>query len=124
MADPQREIERLERRIAELEHPDTSGLTEIVSPTEAELVELAENFLGRGLDPIQAYHLGRMIGAFGPQRAKQALLASRFKQDPIRYAYALVVNRGKYGKPMPQKGAEVTEVKYWCPPEDYDPWAK
>lgn len=122
IAELEGQVAELERRVAELEHPETSGLTEVVSEAEAEVIEMAEGILGRGLTPIEAYLMGKMLQGYKLQRVKDLLVMARFKKDPIRYAYALYLRNIK-GKPASPRDDAVQEVTYWMMPEGYDPWA-
>lgn len=83
-------------RAAAAEVGDSSGLTDILPPQEAEVVELAETVMARSLTAREAYFLGRMVQGFGPQRCANAIGRKRTAREPIRAAYAML-NAGAMG---------------------------
>ena len=116
------EVEQLRRRVLELEHPDTSGLAEFLLSIgydeEAKVIERAEAILSRALTYSEAYFLGQMVQAFGPDRVLWAVETKRKAKEPIRFAYGMLQNKAA-GKEAGKKEVYVERVRY-TNLDDYD----
>lgn len=111
-------ISNLEARLILSEAGDESSLAPLLPPVEAEIVMVLEALLIRGLTPSEAYFLGRMVQAYGPQRAKQALDQKRNSKQVIRAAYAML-NAGAKGKAAPTQEVLLPTVKWWEADKDF-----
>jgi hypothetical protein len=123
ITDLEEENALLYERIAELESVTSSDLVDLISPAEAEIVELAENTIGRTLNLIEAFYLGRLLGAFKTPQVKRALISKKWDKDPLRSAYVATI-RGAFGKATPQPESRHVEPKYKKVGLNYDPWAE
>lgn len=119
--DLQEEVRELRTRLTELQDPITSGIAELTTEAEAQVIESAENILARGLNVREAFFMGKLLGTFKTTQVSRALLQKRHTRDPIRSAYAMLVN-GAFGKPSVKPVDKSSEQTHWAVPENYDPW--
>lgn len=122
VTDLERENAILYERIAELEAIESTNLAELVPEAEGEIIELAENLIGRSVNVSEAYYLGKLLGAFKTPQIKRALISKRFARDPLRAAYAATVN-GAFGKSVVKPESRYIEPKYKLVGLDHDPWS-
>lgn len=99
---------------------DDSGLADEIPLEEGSAARLAEAIIGRALDVTEAYRLGQMIQGYGPDRVKAALNMKRRSKQPLRAAYAFLLN-GARGPAAPQKEAP-KPVAYFTPADDFTPY--
>ena len=105
------EIRRLTREVERAKLGLSSGLDSATRGEERDLILEIEGVFGRGLDPVDAYWLGRVVSAYGPERVKQEFRRMKLAKNPIR-AVVGALNKGSRGKAAEQRTVEVERVTY------------
>lgn len=105
------EIRRLTREVERAKLGIESGLSGATKGEERDLINEIEGVFGRGLDPVDAYWLGRAVSAYGPERVKQEFRRMKLAKNPIR-ALIAALNKGSRGKAAEQRTVEVERVTY------------
>lgn len=115
----QGQVADAEQRAATVDEGEESGLALLLPEQEARLVEFAESALVRALSVSEAYFLGQMVQAYGPQRCLWALERKRASKQIVRAAYAMLNNGARGNAAKPKEVAVAPAPRWWTPPEDY-----
>lgn len=94
-------------------------LAQFVDEYELGIIEQIEDIYGDEMTVTQAWYIGKLIGMFGPNRVKKALKEHSNKNDPVRYAYSMLV-RNQLGKG--RQHDETKEIDYKVIGEDDKIW--
>lgn len=99
---------------------DSSDLPDALNAEEGNVARLVEQVLGRAMTLEEAYRLGTMIQAYGPERVKGAVIARKKTTNPLYSASAMLFNGARGGAAVKKDAPK--PVTYFTPTEDYHPW--
>lgn len=102
-------VEQAMLNASRTQYSDRSGLTEVTSPSEAQLIEEIERTMGRALTLTDAFFLGKLLRGYGVERVQNVFRQQRRAKEPLRAVYAILEN-GARGKSNPQASAK--EIRY------------
>lgn len=88
-----------------------SGIRQTTREQERELIVELESTFGHGLQPVDAYWIGRMVSAFGPERVKAEFRRMKLAKNPIKALVASLSNKSR-GQAAKQRDVEEKKVYY------------